>query len=194
MLSVGFRLFAALLFLQAASAQEKAQESEPAAAPPAGAIVLNNIRPVERDGFIRLGAQAAYTLPAAVIAALNRDTELVFVTRIQVLRDHRFLPDKKIADLRLRRRIAFHALTRKYIVDDLTFSRQAAFNSLDDALDHLGRHRDIAIIEKSLAAGSGATHIRVKVGLSRMDLPLPMQAQSLLPDWWLSSDWYQWSL
>lgn len=196
MLSAGFRLFAALLLVQAAHAQEGAPAAAPAAEADGGGITLGGIDSGERDGFIRFDAQADYRLPAAVIAAMNRDTQLVFVTQIQVLgeRRFRFLPPRKIARLQLRRRIGYHSLTRKYIVDDLTFARQAAFNSLDDALDHLGRHRDISVIEKSLAAGSGATHVRIRVKLSRTDLPLPMQAQSLLPDWWLRSDWYQWSL
>lgn len=196
MLSVGFRLFAALLLVQAAYAQEGAREAAPAAEADGGGITLGGLNSGERDGFIRFDAQADYQLPAALIAAMNRDTQLVFVTQIQVLGERRFgfLPSRKIARLQLRRRIGYHSLTRKYIVDDLTFARQAAFNALDDALDHLGRYRDISVIQKSLAAGSGATHVRIRVKLSRTDLPLPMQAQSLLPDWWLYSDWYQWPL
>jgi len=201
MLSAGFRLFAVLLLAQAAHgvhAQEGAHDAAPAAGADDGGITLAGIEPTERDGFIRFSAQADYRLPAALIAAMNRDTQLVFVTQIQVLAERRvlssFLPARKIARLQLRRRIGYHSLTRKYIVDDLTFARQAAFNSLDDALDHLGRHRDISVIEKALAAGSGATHVRVRVKLSRTELSLPMQAQSLLPDWWLASDWYQWAL
>ena len=199
MLSAGFRLFAVLLLVQAAQAQvvyaqEGAREAAPAAEADGGGITLGDIDSGERDGFIRFDAQADYQLPAALIAAMNRDTQLVFVTQIQVLGERRFLPARKIARLQLRRRIGYHSLTRKYIVDDLTFARQAAFNSLDDALDHLGRYRGIRVIEKALAAGSGATHVRIRVRLSRADLPLPMKAQSLLPDWWLLSDWYQWSL
>lgn len=194
MLSAGFRLFTVLLLVQAAYAQEGARETAPAADADGGGITIGGLNTSERDGLIRFDAQADYRLPAALIAAMNRDTKLVFVTQIQVLGERRFLPARKIARLQLRRRIGYHSLTRKYIVDDLTFAREAAFNSLDDALDHLGRHRDISVIQKSLAAGSGATHVRIRVKLSRTDLPLPMQAQSLLPDWWLYSDWYQWPL
>jgi len=112
MLSAGFRLFAVLLLAQAAHgvhAQEGAGDAAPAAGADDGGITLAGIEPTERDGFIRFSAQADYRLPAALIAAMNRDTQLVFVTQIQVLAERRvlssFLPARKIARLQLRRRI-----------------------------------------------------------------------------------------
>ncbi len=174
-----------------ACAQERAAGSDDDQA-----IVIGGIHAAERDGRIHINAQASFTFPPAVATALNKEEELVFVTEIQVLREREFLPADGVIDLSINRRLAFHALTRKYIVDDLTFSRHAVFDSLDEALEELGRYRDLAVVDKMLAVGSGATHMRMRLRLSRRHLPPLLRARSLVsPDWWrMSSDWYRWPL
>lgn len=185
------RLSLCLLSLLAtpAFAQGAAAESDEA-------IIIDDIRAVESGGRIYIDAQARFTLPPPIATALNKEEELVFVTEIQVLRDRDYLPPDTLVDVEINRRLRFDALTRRYIVEDLTFSKQTISDSLGQALEHLGRYRNVAVVEKLLAAGSGATHMRMRVRLARDHLPALLYARSLVSmDWWqMSSDWYRWLL
>ena len=189
MSAVPFSLLLLSLLAPPAFAQEEAAESDEA-------ITIADIRAVESGGRIHIDAQARFALPPPVVAALDKEEELVFVTDIQVLREREFLPAAEVVDVEINRRLTFHALTRNYIVDDLTFSKQMVVNSLDEALEHLGRYRHVSVAEKLLAVGSGATHMRMRIRLSRRHLPPLLHARSLIsPDWWqMSSDWYRWRL
>ena len=178
-----------------AFAQEDAADTAEAAAH-SEAITIDGLRSVESGGRIHIDAQASFTLPPSLVAALDKEEDLVFVTDIQVLREREFLPAAELVDVQINRRLTFHALTRNYIVNDLTFSKQMVFPSLDEALEYLGRYRDVSVVEKLLAVGSGATHMRMRVRLSRSHLPPLLHARSLVsPDWWrMSSIWYRWRL
>ncbi len=158
-------------------------------------ITIEFGEPAVRDGVISLNAQASFELPAMLVTALNKGVNLIFVGEAVVLQEREMWPDKEIVNIRLPRRLRFHALTRKYIVDDLATSAQEAFDSLNAALRYLGRYEDIVLIKSSLAAASQATHVRMRMRLQRNNLALPLRLQTYFSaPWPMSSDWRQWAL
>ncbi len=162
---------------------------------PTTPITISYLSPDTKDDLIYLNMQASFDLPDFLITAVNTGTQLNFIADVEIFEKRRVLPNKKLLDEAWRKKLHFHALTRHYVVEDLDLNQQANFNSLSSALMFLGRYSNMAIIEKSSLILSQATHMRVRIKLSRADLPLLLRLKSYLsyPEP-LSSDWHQWSL
>ena len=158
-------------------------------------ITISYLSPDIKDDLIYLSMQASFDLPDFLITAVNTGIQLNFIADIEILKKRALLANKKLLISAWHKKLHFHALTRHYVVEDLNLNQQANFNSLGSALIFLGRYDNIAIAEKSSPALSQATHMRVRVKLSRADLPLLLRLKSYLsypgP---LSSDWHQWAL
>ena len=158
-------------------------------------ITISYLSPDIRDDLIYLSMQANFDLPDFLITAVNTGIRLNFIADVEILKQRALLPNEKLLVSAWHKKLHFHALTRHYVVEDLSLNRQANFNSLKSALVFLGRYDNIAVTEKVLPNLSQATHMRVRVKLSRADLPLLLRLESYLsyskP---LSSDWHQWSL
>ena len=158
-------------------------------------ITISYLSPVIKDDLIYLTLQAHFDLPDFLITAVNTGIELTFIADIEILDKEKFLANKRVLNLEWHKKLHFYALTRHYVVEDLTFNQQANFNSLESALVFLGWYDNVPINEKLLLASSQATHTRVRVKLSRADLPLLLRLKSyILYPKPLSSNWHQWSL
>ena len=158
-------------------------------------ITISYLSPDIKNDLIYLSIQASFDLPDFLITAVNTGIQLSFIADVEILKQRALLPNKKLLSSAWHKKLHFHALTRQYVIDDLNLNQQANFNSLGSALIFLGRYNNIAITEQSLPALSQATHMRVRVKLSRADLPLLLRLKSYLsyPEP-LSSDWHQWAL
>ncbi len=158
-------------------------------------ITISYLSPNIRDDLIYLSMQTSFDLPDFLITAVNTGIQLNFIADVEILKKRALLPNKKLLVSAWHKKLHFHALTRHYVVEDLNLNQQANFNSLGSALIFLGRYDNIAITEQSSPALSQATHMRVRVKLSRADLPLLLRLNSYLsyPEP-LSSDWHQWAL
>ena len=158
-------------------------------------ITISYLSPNLKNNLVHLSLQAHFDLPDFLITAVNTGIQLTFIADIEILKQRELLPSKKILDLEWHKKLHFYALTRHYVVEDLAFDQQANFNSLENALIFLGHYDDVPITEKPLLASSQATHTRVRIKLSRADLPLLLRLKSyVLYPKALSSDWHQWSL
>ena len=156
-------------------------------------ITISYLSPDIKDNLIHLSMQASFDLPDFLITAVNTGIQLNFIADVEILKQRALLPNKKLLGAAWHKKLHFHALTRHYIVEDLNLNQQANFNSLGSAQRFLGRYDNIAITEKSSLALSQATHMRVRVKLSRADLPLLLRLKSyLLYPEPLSSNWHQW--
>ncbi len=162
---------------------------------PTTPITISYLSPNIKDDLIYLSMQASFDLPDFLITAVNTGIQLNFIADVEIFEKRTLLPNKKLLSAAWHKQLHFHALTRHYVVEDLNLNQQANFNSLGSALVFLGRYDGIAVTEKSSPALAQATHMRVRVKLSRADLPLLLRLKSYLsyPEP-LSSDWHQWSL
>ena len=189
MIRLHFYLLLLLLIVPASFAEKPKQA---VAAPKM--ISISHLTSNVQNDLIHIDAQASFNLPSVLTTALMKGTKLVFIADIQILRKINMWPNKKIVDLQWYKQLHFYALTRKYVVEDLTFDKQASFNSLNSALAYLGHYQNIPITEAPLVSSSQATHMRIRIKLSRKELPLPLRLKSYFSlSWPLSSDWHQWS-
>ena len=157
------------------------------------AIKSGNLEITEEK--ILLDANVEFNLPLQLTTALHKGVELVFMADIQILRERGIWFDEKIINIKIPRRLQFHALSRKYIVNDMGLTKRASFNSLDSAMDYLGKYSDIEIIQTSFAQSSVATYARMRIRLQRSRLPLPLRLKSYFSLFWsIESDWKVWTL
>lgn len=158
-------------------------------------IVLTQVDAPKRDGMLYLNASANIRLSDGVRAALDKGVALLFVATIQIRKKSKLLPPKRVLSLDITRRLAYHALTKKFTVDDLTFGTRRSFSSLGQALIHTGRYRDISLLDTPLINTATNVFLRMRIRLARTALPMPLRLQSYVSGaWYLSSDWYEWPL
>ncbi len=158
-------------------------------------IVLTQVSAPKRNNTLHLDASANIRLSDGVQAALDRGVSLIFVTTIQIRRKAKLLPAKRMLSLEITRRLAYHALTKKFTVDDLTFGTRESFSSLARALVYIGKYRGISLLDLPLVNSGPNVFLRMRIRLVRDALPMPLRLKSYVSsDWYLSSDWYEWSL
>lgn len=161
----------------------------------AGAIEVTAADTSLDDGTIHLKANATIRLPESVQTALDKGVDLFFATNVKIVKKRKWLPDKSSVNVEIIRRLSFHALTKKYVVDDLTMKRRKSFTSITSALSYLGRYRKIPLVSKVVINPSPDTQVRLRIKLRPQELPLPLRLKRVFSRAWrLSSDWYAWPL
>ena len=167
------------------------------ACPPlqAGTIEITSGGTQVEENTFHLNVDAAIELPASVRDALDKGVDLFFSTDVKIVRIRKWLPPKAALNIKIIRRLGFHALTRKYVVDDLTLGKRKSFTSVSEALAYLGRYRKVPLVSKTVIKPSPDTQVRMRIKLMPQELPTPLRLKRIFsPAWRLSSDWYAWSL
>jgi len=150
----------------------------------------------ERDGSLyRLDANLHLALSAAAREALENGLPLTILIRMQVLRPRHYLWDQVIAEIVQRFRLRYHALARRYVLENLNTDEQHSFPTLEQALLRLGTLRRFPLIDTHLLEPEATYLARIRVELDIEALPTPMRVMAYLSrDWRLDSDWYEWRL
>lgn len=147
------------------------------------------------DGVYHLDARIDYSLTPEVLEALENGVPLNMHVRIEVYRERRWWWDEDIATLDQRYRVQYHALTERYLVENLNSGAPETYSSLTTALDALGRIRNLPVLDRNLLAADEAYRARMRVELDIEALPAPLRPLAYLSSHWrLGSEWYDWSL
>jgi hypothetical protein len=143
----------------------------------------------------QLHARVDYPMTPAISDALRDGVDLIFDVDARVERARRFWFDSTVVDLTLRRELAYHTVSDRYVVRDLATGDQQSFATLDAALQELGTVDAWPIlVEPQLEAGAQYL-ISVRAGIHRGHLSSSLRALLFwTDDWSRVSDWYKWSL
>jgi hypothetical protein len=143
----------------------------------------------------QLHARIDYPMTPAISDALRDGVDLIFDVDARVERTRRFWFDSTVVDLSLRRELAYHTVSDRYVVRDLATGDQHSFATLDAALQELGTVDGWPIlVEPQLEAGAQYL-ISVRAGIHRGHLSSSLRALLFwTDDWSRVSDWYKWSL
>jgi len=129
------------------------------------------------------------------LAAMRSGIALFIDVEIAVTRRRRFMWDPKILTLSRRYQIERHALTDRYVVTDLVTDDRRTHDSIEAAIEDLGRIRDIPVIEVAELADDSDYEFAIRASLDLDSLPAPLRPIAIvLPGWRMSSGWYQWKL
>jgi hypothetical protein len=143
----------------------------------------------------QLHARIEYPLNPAIGDALRDGVTLTFDLEARVTRDRRFWFDPVIADVTLRRELAYHSISDRYVVRDVRSSDQQSFPTLDEALAFLSRVDGWPILVSSQLVQGEQYHISVRAGIRRGKLPASLRALLFWTnDWHRVSGWYTWTL
>ncbi len=146
------------------------------------------------SGVFLLHARIEYPMNPGIRDALRDGVTLTFDLDTRVERERRFWFNASIVDLTLRRELAYHAVTDRYVVRDVRSGEQVNFPTLEEALAYLGKVDGWPIlVEPQL--GGGSYVVSVRAGVRRGQLPASLRVLLFWTnDWHRESEWYSWSL
>ncbi len=146
------------------------------------------------NGVFLLHARVEYPVNPAIRSALRDGVTLTFDLETRVDRERRFWFNANIVELTLRRELAYHAVSDRYVVRDVKSDEQETFPTLDEALAYLGKVDGWPILVEPQLTGGGFV-ISVRAGVRRGKLPSSLRALMFWAhDWSRVSEWYSWSL
>jgi hypothetical protein len=148
-----------------------------------------------RENSYVLSADINYQLSDSAKDALQNGIPLFWTVLVKVQQHRDYLWNKKLLDKEIRYRIQYHALLNMYRVRDESSDAVDNFSTLSAALHAMSTIRNIPIMDKADIASDTDYSVGVKVRFERDALPLPLRPIAYInPQWYLSSDWYLWSL
>lgn len=143
----------------------------------------------------QLEAKIDYQLSDDVLEALQSGVPLFFALDIEVKKYRAWWKNATIAILEQRYLLLYHALSEKYVLNNLNSGAQQNFSSLPSALQALGTLHKLPLIDENLIDPGGKYLVRMHTYLDIDSLPPPIQPIAYLsPDWRLESEWKEWSL
>ena len=145
-------------------------------------------------GVIQLYARVQYPLNPAISEALQDGVTLSFDVEAKVDRVRHLWFNANVVDLTLRRELAYHVVTDRFVVRDVSSGDQKSFDTLKEALAYLGKVEGWPILVEPQLDG-GRYIISVRAGVRRGKLPASLRALLFwTDDWQRVSKWYSWSL
>ncbi|HTY92279.1 MAG TPA: DUF4390 domain-containing protein [Steroidobacteraceae bacterium] len=143
----------------------------------------------------QLHARIDYPMTPAISDALRDGVDLIFDVDARVERARRFWFDSTVVDLTLRRELAYHTVSDRYVVRDTATGDQQTFATLDAALQYLGTVDGWPILVGPQLEAGARYVISVRAGIRRGHLSSSLRALLFwTDDWSRVSDWYTWSL
>jgi hypothetical protein len=147
----------------------------------------------DEDGWF-LDAQCAIRLSSGAREALDNGVPLVFELQVQMVKTHPWFWDVVEIERSQVRQLQYHALSRSYLVKDISAGTQGNYSRLDDALVAAGVIESLLITDQSLASDRDY-NIRLRGSHDIESLPTPVRLLAYVSsEWDMSSEWYTWSL
>lgn len=145
-------------------------------------------------GVFLLHARVEYPISSGIREALRDGVTLTFDLDTRVERERRFWFNASIVNLTLRRELAYHAVSDRYMVRDVRSGDTESFPTLEEALAYLGKVDGWPmLVEPQLDGGSYL--VSVRAGVRRGNLPSSLRVLLFWTnDWHRESEWYSWSL
>ncbi|MDT8386908.1 MAG: DUF4390 domain-containing protein [Thiogranum sp.] len=156
---------------------------------------IRDARTILVDGVYRVGAIIDFKLNETLSEGLQNGVPLVLELRIEVIRERDWLWPERVAQLRQRFSLEYHALTRRYLVENESTGVQYSFATLDEALDYVGNVYDLPLIDANLLEPEQSYEVWMRADLEIESLPTPVRLWAYFgSDWTLQSDWFKWPL
>jgi len=161
----------------------------------AEAFTIRSVETSLVDKVYTLSAQIEYTFSAVAIEALKNGVPLLVLIDIKVEQERNWWLNKNIAELQQGYLLLYHALTEKYIVNNLNSGAQENYDSLTAAVSALGQVDSLPILDANLASEEKHFTVFIHTYLDLEALPAPMRPIAYISSQWrLQSDWYEWPL
>ncbi len=147
------------------------------------------------DRVYQLNATLDLALSRAAQQAIHDGVPVVLELDISVMRKRRYLPDVEVAVLAQRWQINYHALSERFLVNNLNSGQQTSYSSLQAALLALSQLRGLPVIDEALIEKGGRYEASLRLIASvEGGLPSTLRAMMFWVDWKRTTDWYTWTI
>lgn len=147
------------------------------------------------DNRIFLDAQVGYELNETTLEALDNGVPLTFETHVEMRAVDAWVWERDVAEFRLRSVLRFRPLSGLYEVRTSGLDDKQVFATRASALRHMGRIRDLALIDRSSLDENAEYMVRLQSYLDVEALPLPMRPKAYLSsEWTVEAEPWEWRL
>ncbi len=154
-------------------------------------MLLQRAEVVERDGLLLLNADVELLLGEEILEALHSGVPLTLLVETEVTRRRAWWWDEGVAFTSHSHTIAFHALSRRYLVRRKASGEQFNHATLAGAVASLGQLRDLSLVERDQLLPDAVYDVRLRARLDIEALPTPLRPLAYIsPAWRLMSGWH----
>ena len=147
-----------------------------------------------RSGVHRVDARVDFDFSGEALEAMENGVAITVSLQMQVLELSR-LWDDEVAEVSARYRIQAHALSRQYLVKNLSTGEVSTYRDFEEMREAIGRLRDFPLLDDHVLAPGERYRVRLRATLDIESLPTPLRLLAWFkPSWRLSSDWFTWAL
>lgn len=147
------------------------------------------------NGVYLLNADVRYPINDDIRGALADGVTVDFELQVAVFRERRYWLDADVVDVTLRRQLAFHSVSGRYIVKEAGSDEQRSYPTAEAALAGIGKVESWPILTQSQLNADGRYRVAVRAAVRRGKLNDALRAILFWTnDWQRNSDWYEWSL
>ncbi len=158
-------------------------------------IEVERAEVVKRQQNYVLNADINYRFSPKALDALQNGVPLTVTVRVKLYRYRKYVWNKTIVSRRIRFRLSYHALPRRFRVVSESLGQQQNFAELGNALVAMGQIRDVPLLSAAEISAEDSYIAQMKVSLDIEALPLPLRSVAyVIPQWYISSGWYKWRL
>ena len=161
----------------------------------AGGFTIRSVETRQQDAVFLLDTRVNLAFSKEAQKALQSGIPIIILLDIEVEQLRSWWWNKTIARLQQGYLLLYHALTEKYIVNNLNSGAQHDYTSLGACLAATGHITGLPLIDSALLDKDEQYQLRLRVKLDIESLPAPMRPLAYISsDWQLASDWYTWPL
>ena len=159
------------------------------------AFTIRSVETRLRNQVYTLSAKIDFRFSEPALAALKNGVPLIVLIDMEVQKERSWWFNKDIAELQQGYLLLYHALTEKYIINNLNSGAQENYDTLNSAVNALGHIENLPILDAKLAENSGRYIVSLHAYLDLEALPAPMRPIAYISSKWrLESEWYKWPL
>ena len=145
-------------------------------------------------GVHRVHADIAFDFGDEAREAMNNGVALTVAVEMQVLQVNQFW-NQRVATVKALYRIQSHALSRQYVVKDLSTGESTTYPNFSEMMARLGHIDGLPLLDDHVLDASAQYRVRLRATLERESLPTPLRLLAYFSSSWrLSSDWTTWPL
>jgi hypothetical protein len=179
-------LIAFLVLLGAAATVARAQDE--------GRFEVRNAYVELVNDAWQLDVRLDLALADAARQAFEEGVPLVLQLEIEASLDRRLLPADDVVSMTREWRLAFDAISQRYVVTDDSNGAHVSHATQDEALEALGRVSGITIADTTVLPEGRRFDMRVRATVEIGDLPAAVRMLLFWRSWSRTTDWYAWKV
>ena len=146
------------------------------------------------NGTWQLDVRLDLALADAARQAFEEGVPLVLQLEIEASVDRRLLPSDEVVSKLREWRLAYDAISERYVVTDVASGAHVSHATQEEALEALGRISGITIADTATLPKGRRFDMRVRATVEIGDLPAAVRMLLFWRSWSRTTEWYAWKV